>query len=134
MEKVNNSIHCFRADREAEQSRPEIEDVTEKEVERQDPLFCKACGQVITTRGQRLAIAGSHMHTFFNPAGIVFEIGCFKSATGCIVAGTATDEFTWFAGYLWRFASCRQCTAHLGWYYEMGDHAFFGLILPSLTE
>lgn len=134
METVNKSIHCFRVDREGEQGRPGTEDVAEEKNQHHDPLLCRACGQVITSRDLRVAVAGSHSHAFFNPAGIAFEIGCFKSAPGCIVTGTATDDFTWFAGYLWRFASCRQCNSHLGWFYETGDHAFYGLILASLTE
>lgn len=134
MEMVNNSVYCFRADRDGEQGRPGTEDSTKEKAAGQQAIFCKACGMVITSRNLRVAVAGSHSHAFFNPAGIAFEIGCFKSAPGCRVTGAATDEFTWFAGYHWRFASCRQCKAHLGWFYEMAEHAFFGLILTSLAE
>jgi len=132
---MENSYGLYlRSDREDEGRRSGKEESVGEKREEQKPIFCRACGAAITTGDQRLAVAGSHSHAFFNPAGIAFEIGCFKSAPGCVVTGAATDEFTWFAGYLWRFASCSQCRAHLGWFYEMAEHAFFGLILTSLSE
>ncbi len=130
----NKSVLCLRSDREGGGRQPGPEETVEEKREEQKPLFCRACGMVITSRDQRLAVAGAHSHAFFNPAGIAFEIGCFKSAPGCVVTGAATDEFTWFAGYLWCFASCRQCKGHLGWFYEMAEHVFWGLILTSLSE
>ena len=90
--------------------------------------------QAVTGRDKKIQVSGSHEHTFFNPAGIVFELGCFSAAPGCHRAGRATSDFTWFAGYVWRFALCRNCNSHLGWFFEMGEHSFFGLILAHLKE
>ena len=133
MEMENRTIYCFRTDRQ-DVGRSLADEPQQESIEPNDPLFCKVCGQAITGRDQRIAVNDSHAHTFFNPAGIVFELGCFRNAFGCIVAGDVTAEFTWFAGYLWRFALCSQCRAHLGWFYERGDHSFYGLILTTLTE
>jgi len=99
-----------------------------------DAIFCTVCGATITNRDRKIAVQGTHAHTFFNPAGIVFELGCFSTAPGCNRAGEATSEFTWFAGYVWRFAFCRSCNSHLGWYFENGGHSFWGLILANLRE
>lgn len=99
-----------------------------------DAILCRACGSVVTGRNEKIAVSGSHAHTFFNPVGIVFELGCFRRAPGCRITGGATSEFTWFAGYVWRFALCSNCQAHLGWFFEGRDSTFFGLILASLQE
>ncbi len=97
-------------------------------------LFCRRCGNRITSEASRITVKGSHTHTFFNPAGILFELGCFRNAPGCSVHGEASEHFTWFAGYLWRLALCGRCDAHLGWQFENQDVTFFCLILAHLTD
>ena len=112
-----------------------LRDVKEQEKKPlQEVLFCTFCGKPITSRLHELAVNGSYCHTFFNPAGIVFELGCYNRAPGCSVAGTPTAEFSWFKGYLWTFALCRGCDSHLGWFFDSGDTAFWGLILNKLKE
>ena len=98
-------------------------------------LHCAACGHPITTRQETISINGSHEHTFTNPHGLVFRIGCFGAAPGCLGIGDATEAWTWFSGYKWRIAVCRQCRNHLGWAYrsEAAD-SFFGLILDRLVS
>jgi hypothetical protein len=98
-----------------------------------DAIKCGKCGWKVTEEKQRVAVDGSHAHTFFNPAGVVFEVGCFQRAAGCHLAGAATSEFTWFAGYLWRYALCARCGSHLGWFYEGRSMSFYGLILKNIT-
>lgn len=108
----------------------------EKEKEEEEPfLLCRQCGNPITSKSARIVVNGAHQHTFANPHGLVFEIGCFKNADGCAPVGAPTDEFTWFAGYMWRVALCRSCLAHMGWLYT-GQEAsgFFGLILDHLID
>lgn len=100
-----------------------------------DALCCRACGRVITRSAERTEAGGSHHHTFPNPHGIVFQIGCFREAWGCALTGPLTDEFTWFKGYQWRIAVCGSCLLHLGWLFaSIGGSRFFGLILDRLTE
>ena len=53
-------------------------------------------------------------------------------APGAAPAGGASDEFTWFPGYSWRIALCRDCGRHMGWQF-LGDDDFFGLIKTHLT-
>ena len=122
---------------------PGIEDGTttiEKEAEERSPeeenyILCRQCHQAITKPADRIVVQGSHHHTFANPHGIVFEIGCFRNVEACGYAGAASDDFTWFAGYSWRVCFCVVCLTHLGWMFsrEMGDN-FHGLILDRLIE
>ncbi len=99
-----------------------------------EAIYCRECGRVVTGKDQKIAVHGSHTHTFFNPAGIVFELGCFGTAPGCHSVGEASSYFTWFAGFVWCYALCRGCNSHLGWFFEMGDRSFYGLILAHLRE
>ena len=96
-------------------------------------IVCRACGFTICHPDDAIAVAGNHRYTFANPHGIVFEIGCFRSAPGCTRVGAATDDFTWFAGYRWRIAICVGCHEHLGWRFEGDSDSFHGLILDRLV-
>ncbi len=123
------------AEREAEAL---IEDKTEKNQDR-SPLICSACGERITSVRERVEMNGNHAHTFTNPHGFTFDIGCFRSAPGCKPLGEATEAWTWFHGYAWRVAVCGGCGSHLGWGYEPtpadpDSRGFFGLILDRLTR
>ena len=112
----------------------------EKEAESPSPeeeecILCRQCHQAITESAERIAMQGSHRHTFANPHGIVFEIGCFRKAKGCGYAGAASDDFSWFAGYSWRVCFCSMCLTHLGWMFSLkGSDIFHGLILDRLIE
>ena len=98
-------------------------------------ILCRQCHQAITRPDERIAMNGSHRHTFANPHGIVFDIGCFRNVRGCGYAGVATDEFTWFPGYSWRACFCTMCLTHLGWMFiSGGGDMFHGLILDKLIE
>jgi len=111
------------------------EQTPEKEAEREKLIVCRHCGQPISDESWRISVNGSHRHTFANPHGHVYEIGCFGSAMGCIGAGPASDEFTWFKGYSWQIVICTGCMTHLGWFFlSSGEHHFFGLILDRLVS
>jgi hypothetical protein len=114
--------------------RPSVQKKREHESDLQRALYCKACGNSITAKDQAITVSSSFRHTFFNPAGIVFELGCYKKAPGCMIAGVPSSEFSWFSGYLWSFALCSSCEAHLGWYFESGTSVFWGLLLNKLKE
>lgn len=68
----------------------------EKDIE----YFCAHCGAPVTKGRWEMAINGGFEHVFFNPAGIVFRVLCFKEAPGAIALGAASGQFTWFRGYL----------------------------------
>ncbi|UCH21765.1 MAG: hypothetical protein JSU83_00370 [Deltaproteobacteria bacterium] len=113
-----------------------LEDETEEKTSDDDKyILCRHCRQVITHPAERIEMGGSHTHTFANPHGIVYEIGCFRSAPGCGYTGPATDEFSWFKGFYWRIAVCRSCLTHLGWLFtSTGNVQFNGLILDRLIK
>jgi len=98
-----------------------------------DFIVCKACGYEITRNSEKIIVNGAHQHAFANPNGIVFDIGCFKTAPGCRHAGPFTPEFSWFAGYRWQISVCGSCLSHLGWLFASAENNFFhGLILDRL--
>jgi hypothetical protein len=99
-------------------------------------LRCAVCGHRVTSPTLRIEVQGDHRHTFANPAGIAFHIGCFRAAPGCAPVGPSSSEYTWFPGYRWQIAVCQHCQTHLGWHYEGDDgvSSFYGLILCRLLE
>lgn len=98
-------------------------------------LCCGYCRRQVTREDLRIPVQGSHQHVYSNPHGIVFEIGCFASASGCQAVGVPTEEWTWFRGFAWQIAICKGCGEHLGWRYSnTGSDTFFGLILGRLAS
>lgn len=97
-------------------------------------VLCGNCRFQITLLQERIEVAAAHRHTFANPNGYLFEIGCFRRASGCVTTGGKTIEFTWFKGYFWQIAICRNCLTHLGWRFQSANDLFYGLILDRLTE
>ena len=127
-----------------ERSRKKESKRSPERVEEQDPqkspqeekyILCRQCHQAITRPAERISVQGAHQHTFANPHGIVFEIGCYKNAQGCGYAGPPSTEFTWFSGYAWRVSFCTMCLTHLGWVFiaSSGDR-FHGFILDRLIQ
>ncbi|TFH40159.1 MAG: hypothetical protein E4G96_08000 [Chrysiogenales bacterium] len=100
----------------------------------EEKIRCRICGTTVTTESERMRMNGSHEHAFVNPLGLLFRIGCFSGARGCLAAGEPTGDYTWFPGYTWRFAVCSNCRVHLGWCYQSGTGAFWGLILDRLVS
>ena len=108
-------------------------DTTPSEEERW--IVCRQCRQRLTRPSERTDINGSHTHTFANPSGMVFEIGCFRLVSGLQFIGPPSYEFPWFAGHSWQIVICSVCQTHLGWYFRgQGAYQFFGLILDRLLE
>ena len=97
-------------------------------------IRCDKCLQPITRPSDRISIDGSHAHTFSNPSGTVYEIGCFGAVNGCGYMGPESKEFTWFKGYVWKVTYCGRCFTHLGWLFTSSSGSFNGLILDRLTD
>ena len=111
-----------------------VETDTFQRTEEAPLILCRNCYYTITKPQERIEIDAAHRHTFANPSGYLFEIGCFRNADGCAVTGIKTNEFTWFSGYAWQIGVCRRCSIHLGWRFQSMAGAFYGLILDRLTE
>ena len=97
-------------------------------------LACAGCLQAITNTAARTAVAGAHEHTFANPAGFQFRIGCFARASGCTTVGEGSTYRSWFAGYSWHVEHCSVCGDHLGWLFRGEGHVFHRLVLDRLVE
>lgn len=134
MELAANGVLLFREGGRTPHSPPASKGRRQSAAKAMEAIYCRSCGNAITARDQKIQVNGSHAHTFFNPAGIVFELGCFRLAPGCLTAGKPSPEFTWFPGYVWRVVMCRRCKVHLGWVFAMGEHTFHGLILTKLSD
>ena len=136
---LERGYDCLREKKGREQADPEPERDPQSKTrgghEERERLLCAVCGYPITTRDAAIAVAEKHLHTFFNPAGVLYEIGCFREADGCITVGEPTTDFSWFPGYGWLYTACARCTSHLGWRFESvnGPHGFHGLILKRLV-
>jgi hypothetical protein len=128
------TLHFLRQMDDGQGKKPAGTESPEKESTARGGIFCRRCGWHVTDQASRITVDGSHNHTFFNPAGLLFELSCFREAPGCSVHGAASADFSWFTGYLWRVALCGQCTAHLGWRFENRYTTFFSLIIPRLKE
>lgn len=94
-------------------------------------LVCIRCRYLISSDAQRIDVAGAHTHTCTNPHGIVYHIGCFGAAPGCVSVGPRLTEYSWFQGYRWQVALCSNCQTHLGWLFH-GEQCFYGLIHDRL--
>ena len=98
---------------------------------RGERLLCIGCHQPVTRTSERGEQDGRHLHTFTNPHGFSFEIGCFNAAPGAVAVDQPTAEHSWFVGCRWQIAYCRACNLHLGWRFS-GMASFFGLIINRL--
>lgn len=87
----------------------------------------------MTSAEARIEVAASHEHTFANPHGFVFRIGCFSRAE-CALVGPRSAEWSWFPPHLWQLAHCPACASHLGWRFTAEASAFYGLVLDRLIE
>ena len=114
------------------QTKPEDEASGETAVATDDALYCSDCFHLITRTRWQISAKGDHAHTVFNPAGRLFQIGCYSDAPGATPGGDASEKFTWFPDYVWRIALCRNCGRHMGWQF-LGDDEFYGLITAHLS-
>jgi hypothetical protein len=127
-------LWAFRQRGDAPSTAPvdDVEDKDDLDEKEENMLLCKQCDAGIAKSADRISRSGKHLHTFFNPAGVVYEIGCFSRASGCRVEGPMSREFAWFADYSWQISFCSTCARHLGWFFSSGEDTFFGLIVNRL--
>jgi hypothetical protein len=100
---------------------------------RRQIIRCASCRHVVTSSDAAIEVDGAHEHVHTNPAGFVFEIGCFRDAPGCAAEGPASEEWSWFPGYAWQVGLCVGCGVHLGWVFVLAAGRFYGLIVDRLV-
>ncbi len=114
---------------------PAKETVEVPTMEGDDVLHCSNCGTSITREKYGFSKDGSFVHTFANPSGYVFRIGCFSSAPGAWIVGEYNTEFSWFRGFAWCYLLCEGCNIHLGWHFSSSESAgFHGIILDRIGK
>lgn len=122
---------CKKTDRQTQEKstsgvQPNIEPV----------ILCKNCNAFVTKPGFAVHTEHGFSQTFANPAGYVFEIGCFATAPGCCEGSAPSNEFSWYPGYEWCIGICRNCAFQLGWVFlsvRQGQGSkFYGLVLDYL--
>jgi hypothetical protein len=96
-------------------------------------LLCARCGHPISAASWARTVGDGHEHSFVNPHGYLFRIGCFERAPGCALEGAEHAEYSWFEGTTWQRAPCGRCRHHLGWAFRGAQDRFFGLILDRLV-
>ena len=92
---------------------------------------CAVCAAMVSAECHAIAVNDRHEHFKTNPQGRTFAFKCFRTAQGCKTDGVITAEFSWFQGYRWDFAYCRNCKIQLGWRFVAADE-FFGLISEQI--
>jgi hypothetical protein len=97
-------------------------------------LNCVRCGSKVARCNDRVQVNDKHEHTFINPVGVIYRIGCFSASPGAFEVGQASSEFAWFRDYVWRCLCCAGCEVHLGWSFTQDAARFCGLILDQLSE
>ena len=113
-------------------AKEQAQDRTDVATPTDDSLRCAVCEHRITEGAYRREMSGAHEHTFVNPAGFSFRIGCFVAAPGCVHVGAPSEAFSWFPGWKWQIAVCGRCHAHVGWIFRLGGEQFHGLIVSAL--
>lgn len=111
-----------------------VDEETESSEEEEKAVLCAECGHEITSHRHKFSKDGGFEHSFVNPAGIMYRVGCFREAPGVGPTGRESDEFSWFDGYTWQVVVCKDCMTHLGWSYWSDEDSFYGLILPRLDN
>jgi hypothetical protein len=104
-----------------------------REHQPEQTLNCISCRTAVTSPKDRIEIKGQHAHTFTNPHGYSFTIGCFAHAVEIAAEGEPSDFWSWFPGYQWQIVLCRQCGLHLGWRF-ISTSDFYGFILNRLIS
>jgi len=94
---------------------------------------CARCREPITTEAERTERSGSREHTFMNPHGFCFRVGCFADARSLRPEGGWSAEWSWFPPCEWQVQHCARCGQHLGWLFRAPDRRFYGLVLDRLV-
>ncbi|XP_031843037.1 E3 ubiquitin ligase component cereblon [Nomia melanderi] len=83
-----------------------------------DKLFaCNNCNALIGRQSNMLPMSTEGpLGIYCNRAGFIHDIVTLYSAQGLILSHhPPSTEYTWFPGYAWTIAMCKNCNSHMGW-------------------
>ncbi|KAG7305086.1 hypothetical protein JYU34_010546 [Plutella xylostella] len=79
-------------------------------------MSCSSCGGGVAQRHDLVAMSSTGPRALYsNLGGFMHDIVTVSRAQGLRLQGRPTEECSWFPGYAWSIALCRQCSQHLGW-------------------
>ncbi|XP_061407724.1 protein cereblon [Lethenteron reissneri] len=102
-------------------------------------LCCRNCDMEITMRGEIFSLSQyGPMAAYVNPHGYVHETLTVHKASSLNLIGRPSTEYSWFPGYAWTIAQCRDCGSHMGWKFtatrkDMLPAKFWGLTRSALS-
>ncbi|KAJ3602071.1 hypothetical protein NHX12_029831 [Muraenolepis orangiensis] len=108
-------------------------------------LCCKQCHDTeITTKNEifSLSLYGP-MAAYVNPHGYVHETLTVYKTSNLNLIGRPSTMHSWFPGYAWTIAQCRNCGSHMGWKFtadkkDLSPPRFWGLtrsaLLPRIPQ
>jgi hypothetical protein len=123
-----------REERPSEAADSDANPNPEKDFEEPADLVCARCAEPVTSDAEWMEVGGARQHTFANPHGFFFRIGCFARARALQARGLWSDEWSWFPPCSWQIRVCARCDEHLGWAFRSEARSFFGLILDRLRR
>lgn len=106
-------------------------------IERLSALFCGHCGRYVTSKDDIFSMSSSGpLAAYVNPKGYVHDTITAMKAENIELNGKPVYENSWFPGYGWTIAQCRDCGNHLGWRFTTKENlkpqVFWGLTRSSL--
>lgn len=101
---------------------------------------CKGCDTQITDKRDMFSMSlEGPQGTYVNPVGYVHETITVNKVRGLSYNGRQSTNHTWFPGYAWLIAQCRNCGTHMGWKYKatnsnLKPERFWGLCRSALNQ
>lgn len=102
-------------------------------------LCCISCSAKIAHKEDvfSMSVEGP-LGAYVNPGGHVHETLTTYKASNLSLVGRSSTEHSWFPGYAWTIAQCRECSSHMGWKFSatkknLSPQKFWGLCRSSLA-
>ncbi|XP_012543838.1 protein cereblon isoform X2 [Bombyx mori] len=95
-------------------------------------LCCGSCGGEVAQREHVFPMSSHGVHSnYTNPGGYVHGVVTVTRARAA-PGGPPSADYSWFPGYSWTVALCRDCRAHVGWRFDaikrsLRPQQFYGL-------
>ncbi|XP_003696072.1 protein cereblon [Apis florea] len=107
----------------------------------EDKIFvCSNCDSYIGRQSHMFPMSKEGPQgTYCNPSGIIHETVTLYHAQGLTLSDNPSINYTWFPGYAWTVATCKDCDNHMGWKFtavqnNLKPKAFWGLLRKSLKS